>query len=107
MGIVIVKTRPGQTFDTSPLGVKVSANLGDVMRRMGLVAMKRTTVGFAEPFYERLQEVANEHGISVSQLIREGVLFYIAYEAGLSAAVTKDASAARDGQDTLDVPAQD
>lgn len=46
--------------------------------------MRRTTVGFSEPFYERLQEVATEHGISVSQLIREGVLFYLAYEQGLA-----------------------
>jgi predicted DNA-binding ribbon-helix-helix protein len=49
---------------------------------MSGVAMKRTTVGFSEPFYLRLQEVAAEHGISVSQLIREGVLFYLAYEQG-------------------------
>jgi hypothetical protein len=51
---------------------------------MSGVAMKRTTVGFSEPFYLRLQEVAAEHGISVSQLIREGVLFYLAYEQGLA-----------------------
>lgn len=51
---------------------------------MGPVAMRRTTVGFSEPFYERLQEIAADHGISVSQLIREAALFYIAYEQGLA-----------------------
>jgi hypothetical protein len=62
---------------------------------MNLVPMKRTTVGFSEPFYERLQEVATEHGISVSQLIREGVLFFLAYEAGLAAAAKSGESVLR------------
>lgn len=64
------------------------------------MAMKRTTVGFSEPFYLRLQEIATDHGISVSQLIREGVLFYIAYEQGLADRAARDATAGRrDGPD--------
>lgn len=59
--------------------------------------MRRTTVGFSEPFYERLQEVAAEHGISVSQLIREGVLFYVAYEQGLGDRAAKAGTIERRG----------